>query len=182
MPSVFRCSQLSFSVLSLVSLSYCISSNNSHAVHPLVPTHTLQAEPQCFSSDIADTRLARVADCFNAIRLFPAPEHRTIGAFRRTPKPDSSNPWDLPKRKSFDSCSIIVDLAFVTVEYSSWAAIMSELRRLLVLCSVGTFPDNKAGGVGHVGMDAKIRLFVGNLHGLNETPGGNTTDLDIASA
>jgi len=134
---------------------------------------------QCFSSTISDPRLASTVDCFEATRRLPLPGHRAVGVFHHAPRPDRSDPWELPKSETFGSCTVTVDLAFVKAEYSSWAVIRAGSRDLIAFCSTGSHPHNRSGGVSHVGMDDKIRITVGTASGTGASSNGSLSDIDV---
>lgn len=131
---------------------------------------------QCFSSAISDPRLASTVHCFEATRQLPLPADRAVGVFHHAPRPDRSDPWELPKSETFGSCTVTVDLAFVRFEYGSWAVMRAEIRDLIAFCSSGTHPHNRSGGISHVGMDDKIRVTVGTASGTGALSNGNLSD------
>lgn len=134
---------------------------------------------QCFSSVISDPRLASTVHCFEATRRLPLPGDRAVGVFHHAPRPDRSDPWELPKSETFGSCTVTVDLAFVKFEYGSWAVMRAGIRDLVAFCSSGTYPYNRSGGISHVGMDDNIRVTVGTASGMGALSNGNLSDRDV---
>ena len=48
---------------------------------------------------------------------------------------------------------------------ATWGSIRYAFEELITRCSVGRFPNNRSGGVTHVGLRSGIRITVGNVDG-----------------
>lgn len=131
----------------------------------------LSKNAHCYDDD--HTRYHPITmDCLQAQQLIPT--GGDLGMFHRAGPDDE---FRLPVIVSTRTCTIVIDLKTNLPQLATWRAVSFATRALIQICSKGSAPGAKTGGVGHVGQSHRIRISL-----LKIPPGGPGFDNITESA
>ncbi|CAF9936153.1 MAG: hypothetical protein ALECFALPRED_006717 [Alectoria fallacina] len=115
---------------------------NLSTTHPTTPTPILNDNLSCIDLLNPFSRRPKYDDCTIAIRQLP--RFPDVGAFHNR---GGDDPFKLPVEKSYDSCTVKVELyaAGTTTVVASWPGIATRANTVNRMCLHAAFPIYKGG-------------------------------------